>query len=82
MSLSVKRIDGMYAVYDGAQRVTTPVGERQLAQRALEREERRRRGRERSCLTCRATFWSSGPGHRMCNDCRLRCAGLDNQMVG
>lgn len=82
MALSVKKTNGMFAVYDGDERVTTPVGDRHLAQRALEREERRRRGRERSCLTCGHEFWSSGPGHRMCNDCRLRCAGLDNQMVG
>ncbi len=30
----------------------------------------RKRGRARSCLSCRRTFFSEGPGNRICNSCK------------
>ncbi|MCE2523323.1 MAG: hypothetical protein J4F49_08910 [Rhodobacteraceae bacterium] len=30
----------------------------------------RKRGKARSCLSCRRTFFSEGPGNRICNPCK------------
>ena len=32
-------------------------------------------GQQRKCLCCEHTFWSSGPGNRLCNSCRRQSAG-------
>lgn len=85
-SLELRRWDGGYAVFDGMIRVSDVIQHRSIALEALDRLQEKarlaKRSRERSCLTCGHRFWSTGPGHRMCNDCRGRASGIDAQMLG
>ena len=37
--------------------------------------------KERKCLRCWGMFPSSGPGNRMCNDCRSHASGTDHPML-
>lgn len=86
MALHVKKWGHGYAVFDGKQRLTGPISNRDIACRAMDRKEDEARhakqARNRACLTCGDEFWSTGHGHRMCGTCRGRAAGLDPQMVG
>ena len=36
-----------------------------------------RNAKKRPCISCGAIILSSGPGHRMCRDCRARAANYD-----
>lgn len=42
----------------------------------------KRRGGERTCLCCRAIFFSEGPHNRLCPACSQRAARLPAQMAG
>jgi hypothetical protein len=36
---------------------------------------------QRPCMCCRQTFWSTGPGNRLCVDCKRRDADEPYQLV-
>ncbi|WP_439526210.1 hypothetical protein [Roseovarius mucosus] len=86
MDLHVQRWGHGYAVFDGKARVSGAFSNRDIALRAQDRMQdealKAKHARNRPCLTCGTEFWSMGPGHRMCGNCRTNCAGLDAQMVG
>lgn len=71
---------GTWAVYSGGTRVSGQLSSRMLAESALERIERARRVKTRSCLTCGQEFRSEGPHNRMCDGCRRTAGGMDRQM--
>lgn len=64
------RGSGSVAIFAGEERVSQWYGSRGKAISAIAGVDRRRRSRERPCITCQAPFKSMGPGHRMCNACR------------
>ena len=86
MRLRVDRFGVGYAVFFGRKRLTSVYGSRNMALLAMCRMEEKARqdtsARARACLTCGAGFWSTGHGHRMCDNCRARISGVDAQMVG
>ena len=86
MSLHVQKTGRGYAVFDGKERVSGTFSNRDIALRAQDRMDveaaNAKHARNRPCLTCGTEFESTGPGHRMCGNCRATHAGLDAQMVG
>lgn len=42
----------------------------------------RQRPRERTCMSCPATFESEGPHHRLCSRCRQKSPGFVAGLVG
>ena len=61
--------DGWQAFCDGRP-LGQPVADRKWAEAQIERQKRKQKLTERSCLTCSKTFASEGPHNRMCSPCR------------
>jgi hypothetical protein len=83
--LQVREYRDGHAVYEGESRLTSVLSFGQArAQLGIIRKARRSHARlsMRSCLCCRRSFESEGPGNRLCKHCRSVIGSLDNQMVG
>jgi hypothetical protein len=70
--LEVRRVGSGqgYAVFDGAERVSTTWWNWEIAEHRMERMLRKERLVTRDCITCRRPFRSEGAHNRMCNPCR------------
>ncbi|MGZ9811253.1 hypothetical protein ACXN5S_12395 [Pseudoroseicyclus sp. H15] len=80
MTFKVKTFGPGWAVYRGAERVTSSYLHFDRAVAAAERLEKKSEATERPCITCSRPFLSEGPGNRMCNPCRGG-VGLDDGML-
>jgi hypothetical protein len=67
---------GHSAIFDGDRQVPGSQCPREVAERSLERVQRRRASRVRPCLCCGSPFVSEGAHNRLCGGCRLRSEGL------
>lgn len=61
---------GVWAVFDGGQRVSGRFNQQWEAEARRDELRRQRRRRARSCLCCGARFESEGAAHRLCDACR------------
>lgn len=81
---ALRRVGSGYAVFDAAGRRLGAVWtKRDLALEAFHRRLLRARRRVRACLCCGRSFWSAGPGNRLCPVCRREASGgLGLEWVG
>lgn len=74
--LSVQRWGGAWAVFRGQEPASGIISTFDLAQQRLDQMARARQHKQRPCLRCGTSFTSTGPGHRLCGNCRDYAATL------